>query len=446
MVLLQLGCSALDVDLAEQNLEEGSVTSGVSELTELAEAGYLEAGLALGDHYLQEKELAQFMLASHWYQQLVEHSDKARLGYIRWLAKYRHYNPELHEQTLRLLERRQSHSKDIAVELSRFVQEYVPEREGFADRLIFSLSKNQNTSTKDILRVIDTLPDPIDHAQLLDSLCAQKQVDTAFYCLRSKVRIAKQHTPNGLPELIRNAVSAFNEERLSAQHTAALVRLLVNEDVGGAQVDAARHLVNATQDQAIAVVLTWARLSLRKNFLSAKETLSLLTPLAKKNIPEAHLLLARLHSAQPNDPRTQQKMVQHLQTALPEPEAQRRLGQIYLRGDLGEGYEERGINYLLNAARQYDLNSYRSLALLFSDTRQPFYDPIYAQIFAGVYRRLGGELTEDQQARLSTAGSKQATEKVQLGIATELRNGLGFTQNLLSAQLFELLSVPGPKI
>ena len=112
----------------------------------------------------------------------------------------------------------------------------------------------------------------------------------------------------------------------------------------------------------------------------------------------------------PQDPHKAEK---HLRKAAPsEPSANYFLGQIYLRGYLGDIYPQQALDHLLSAAREGQINADQALAGMFSQGKGIQPDLVNAYVFSQLALPKNTpqttELARDIAARLSAEQRTQA--------------------------------------
>ncbi|MBT0585624.1 hypothetical protein [Alteromonas oceanisediminis] len=400
------GCAGpSDMQRAESDIENGYQQSGISQLMFLADKGYSEASLALGNFYLMEKNEGELLNAQRWYSPLLPYSDEARLGYSRWLAKVSHIDPSIRPITKHVLMYRQRTSGDVSVELSRFIVDYSPADTHLINAMLIDMQENPDVDRKDVLRVIDALPDPVGYQKLLSELCASPSVDFHFYCIRAHLRLVKLYNISDYDTWIATSHAAFENEQITVRQLVSIAELLASDDVGLAQPALAKQVTEPWLETNEAVLLGVAKLALQYPAMSDPEViLPKLETLHDRANPTASLLLGKFYldgvwvAERPNI------AAQYFEAALSEAEAKYRLGILILSGklvgDQAQKSAQYGVDLLVSAGRDYYLNAYEYLARLFSDADSYLFNPVYAHIFAAVHERLGGTLSEEDQQQV----------------------------------------------
>lgn len=398
---LLAGCSSLnDVDRAKVELANGQTESGIVQLEQLSDKGYHEAQLSLGNHYLMQTEQNELLKAQQWYSALLPFSDKAKLGYARWLAKVSHIDPSIRPLTKQVLTHRQQHSRDIGVELSRFIQEYYPQEQSMIAEILETLQQDTEIEDKEILRVLDSLVDPKRYQSLLDSLCETNGVDFDFYCIRSYVRLFKLHAIGDIEALVKQTHQAYQDQKLTTVQLVSIAELIGSDNSGDGIPLKAQAILQPHLHQ-VPVLLSAAKVALRyPDVLPVEPLLADLNSLAEQGNPTANLYLARLYLQKAESRTNLQAAFEHLQRATTLPEGKYRLGSLILSGkliDLPEQYTDQfAIDTIVEAGRALYLNAYGFLAEYFSDQKHYVYDPVYAKVFATVYMELGGFVDEQR--------------------------------------------------
>ena len=431
MSLILVGCTGIaDTDRSEWKIENGFQQSGVENLMHLADKGYDEASLALGDFYLMEKDENDLLKAQQWYSPLLPWSDKSRLGYSRWLAKVSHIDPSIRPLTKHVLLYRQQTSQDIAVELSRFIQNYHPDEVAIIKQLLIDMQDDDNVDPKEVLRVLDSLADPKDYQNLLSSLCASPGVDYHFYCIRSHIRLTKLHAIGSFDEHVSTSHDAFQNKQISVEQLISIADLFASGDVGKSQPKIALQVIEPWLQSNDPVFLASAKLALRyPEIIELSALLSRLKKLDAEKVPAASLYLAKIYLDGKLVPENATKALGYLENSQSEPEAKYRLGALILSGKLNtvdSKYDaQSGVDLIVAAGRQFHLNAYLYLANKFSDPQKYLYNPVYATVFATVYEHLGGKLDEEDALNISQLGLSNAElERAKTTAMSELEDGV----------------------
>jgi hypothetical protein len=431
LTFLLAGCSGIaDTQRAEWAIENGFQQTGVEQLIHLADKGYYEANLALGDFYRLHKDESELLKARQWYSPLLPWSDKARLGYTRWLARVSHIDPTLRPIAKHVLLYRQHARQDVAVELSRFIQDYHPDEVTIIKQLLDEMQDDINIDPKEVLRVIDALQDPFDYQKRLGSLCSSPGVDFHFYCIRSKIRLVKLHAISSFEQQISASHAAFQNEQITVDQLISIADLIASDDIGQGHPKKALQIIQPWLKTSDSVFLASAKLALRyPNIIEVEALLTRLKKLDEKRVPAASLYLAKLYLDGEWVAENTSIAFGYFKNAQSEPEAKYRMGALILSGKLidfePQFNAQYGLDIIVEAGRQFYLNAYQYLASRFSDPTSYLYNPIYASVFATVFERLGGQLDEAdalQISQLKLSESEQQT--VGLTVTSELENGV----------------------
>jgi len=441
LTLLLAGCSGIaDTERAEWAIENGFQQTGVEQLMHLADKGYYEASLALGNFYLLQKDENELLKARQWYSPLLPWSDKARLGYTRWLAKVSHIDPSIRPIAKHVLLYRQHTRQDVAVELSRFIQDYHPNEVAIIEQLLVEMQDNKNIDQKEVLRVIDALHDPLEYQKLLDSLCASPNVDYHFYCIRSNIRLTKLHAIGSFEQQVSASHDAYLNEQITIDQLISIANLLASDDIGQGHPQIALRIIEPWLKMSDSVFLASAKLALRyPNIIELEALLTRLKKLDEKRVPAASLYLAKLYLDGKWVAENTSIAFNYLKNAQPDPEAKYRMGAVILSGkliDFEPQYNAQyGVDIIVEAGRQFYLNAYQYLARRFSDPTNYLYNPVYATVFATVFERLGGQLNEEDAAQISQLRlSKSEQKTVESTVISELENGVtGWRRVAISA-------------
>lgn len=431
LTLLLAGCSGIsDTHRAEWAIDKGFQQMGVKQLIHLADKGYYEASLALGNFYLLQKDEIELLKARQWYSPLLPWSDKARLGYIRWLAKVSHIDPTVRPIAKRVLLYRQHTRQDVAVELSRFIQNYHPDEVAIIEQLLDKMQEDKNINQKEVLRVIDTLQDPLNYQKRLDLICASPGVDFHFYCIRSKIRLTKLHAIGSFEQRISASHAAFRNKQLTVDQLISIADLIASDNIGQAHPRASLQIIEPWIKTSDSVFLASSKLALKyPNIIEVEELLTRLKKLDKRRVTNASLYLAKIYLDGEWVSENTSIAFDYLKNAQSEPEAKYRMGALILSGKLtvleSEFNTQYGVDIIVEAGRQFYLNAYQYLARKFSDPTNYLYNPIYATIFASVFEKLGGQLDETDAAQISQLRlSESEQQTVRSTVVSELENGV----------------------
>jgi alginate biosynthesis protein AlgK len=431
------GCSSVaDTERAKWSIENGFQQTGIEQLVHLADKGYNEVSLALGDFYLQQKDENELLKAQQWYSPLLPWSDKSRLGYTRWLAKVSHIDPSVRPLAKNVLMYRQQSSHDVAVELSRFIQNYHPDEVGFIEQLLTEMQDDDSIDPKELLRVIDALFDPLAFQEQLISLCDSTVVDYHFYCIRSNIRLTKLHAIGSFDQHISDSHNAFQNEQISVKQLISIADLLASNNIGDRNPNIALKVIQPWLESSDSVFLVSAKLALRHPDLIPFETLlSRLEKLDEEQVAAASLYLARLYLDGQLVAENPTIAYGYLKNAQSEPEAKYQMGVLILSGELTDiepQYDAQyAVNSIIEAGREFYLEAYQYLANKFSDPKSYLYNPIYASVFATVYERLGGKLDADEALQISHLKlTKTQQQTVETTVMSELADGVDVWQRI----------------
>lgn len=390
--VLLSGCQLIqDVNLAKQQLQSSDSKAGLITLQSLSEMGYLDARLELARYHskaIDDESISQTMAL---YESLLPQLERTGREYARFLWRLSKNQPEYIAIARDKLEQRQQTHGDVTLELLRL---YLVIDKSLGMKYAETVAKDPSISSRDLVKALDAVSDPSAFSELVATLCQEEALSQDFTCLKLDTKLFKLSGETSDEMLEQRVVMAYEEELIGETKLSSLLTLMLTPNIGQSKPKLAVNIVNKLESLPPKIHLLLTNYELKqKLYYDNAELIAILTKLHDQGSKDAALSLGKLYSygkRLPLDPWIAEK---YFLAANGLPEADYRLGELYLSGKLGEPQLQRGIEHLIKSARAQYLPAYQTLMAAFS--RYPGIQPnnFYAHLFAEVYQRQGGTLT-----------------------------------------------------
>ena len=400
-----IGCANLaDTRLARQDLldsPEGNQALALKDLHFLANKGYADAKIVLAEYFARIGQPKHIEETDALFQRMIHVSYLYNKRYSNWLFNVAKVTPSYREKALNNLWQRMKTQGDVGPQIARLEQIYEDDVTPIVDELFTYIDAQEGLYDTDKVKIIAELDDLSPWMAQVNEICSSS-TDVEFYCLKSKVRYAKQNDTQQLSALAQQADNAFIQGLMSKTEVINLMKLFAtqNDKVGFGSRELAYESAETAIQQDPEVFLEYANYEIGQAAVFANADYINKLMALEDDYPIAGVLLGRIYMEGRRSVEYPQQAKGHLEAALPTPEAAYYLGKLLISGKLGKADLQVGVSYLVDAARTGQYRAYRELLQLFSYGNGIKPNALYANVFAAVYQELGFELTDSDRQLL----------------------------------------------
>ncbi|MCP5162267.1 MAG: sel1 repeat family protein [Hahellaceae bacterium] len=372
-------CSHLpDQRLANQALLQGDTDTARWHYSELANAGYVDSQIALGDLYLRSTDIAQIKQAEAWYRKAAQSSPKAKTRLGKLLAKDPDATPSRLREAEGLLKTSLANGDESSLVplMMLYVENEALWPNAEAQNLI-DKGRAQGLPEADIAqiklyRIRGTLN---EHMNDVEAVC-ERRVNEYESCYPELANIYALKDDHGkLDRLIEKLNDGYQDHIITPRTLESVARVLVSPEIDAvttktldSRIAISKQLLEAISGE---YPRAWIRLArLAKAYPTQISTESLLDYIdhgKQAGLLEAELIEGRLYYEGRRVPMNPWLAEKHLSHAAQEFKAAHyMLGQIYRRGYLGSANYTKALEHLLIAARDGQASADFALAEMFS--------------------------------------------------------------------------------
>ena len=410
------GCVNLaDTRLARQDLldsPEGNQVLALKDLHFLADKGYADAQIVLAEYFARIGKPKHIDETDALFQRMIHVSYLYNKRYSNWLFNVAKVTPSYREKALDNLWQRMKTQGDVGPQIARLEQIYEDDVTPIVDELFAYIDAQEGLYDTDKVKIIAELDDLSPWMEQVNEICSSS-TSVTFYCLKSKVRYAKQNDNQQLNTLAQQANDAYVQGLMSKTEVVNLMKLFAtqNDKVGFGSRELAYQSAEMAIQRDPEVFLEYANYEIGQAAVFANADYINKLQTLEDDYPIAGVLLGRVYMEGRRSVEYPQQAKSHLEAALPTPEASYYLGKLLLSGKLGKAELQDGVQHMVDAARKGQYRAYRELLQLFSYGNGIKPNALYANVFAKVYQELGFELSDSDHLLLE--GHQLAQEQKQ---------------------------------
>ena len=433
------GCAGLpDQQLAQQAFKRGDTATAERHYRQLADLGYADAVVGLADLQVASGDPAQLRQAEQTYRQALDSSPRAKARLGKLLAGKPGATPAEQREAERLLREAFDNGEQGSLlplatlylqYPAQFPQVNLQERlshwrqAGFAQVEPVQILLYRSQGSYD------------QHLDEIEAICLRAlEREPSCYAELATV-YQKGARAEEQAALLERLGAAYRSGALPAQRVDAVAQVLADAELGKPDEATAQKLLEEIAPNHPASWVSLARLLYEYPGLGdIDKVLEYLEHGREAALPRAELLLGKLYYEGKLVPQDPKKAERHLlQATASENSAHYYLGQIYLRGYLGQIEPQKALDHLLIAARAGQTSADYALAQLFSQGKGFQVNPVNAYVFSQLARTAAPDrpenlaLAQEIDLRLQPQERTQALqllrEEQQLRGAAALPNG-----------------------
>lgn len=383
------GCAGLpDQQLAKEAQQRGDSASARQQYEQLAQMGYVDAQIALGDMQFGSRDPGQIEQAESLYRQAALHSPKAQSRLGRLLSRQDGASDSQLKEAEQLLSQAIEQAEYSAVVPLTLLYVSYPQLAPSVDpQQQVNAWRGQGIVEAELAQILIYRSDGsyVAHLTEIEQTCRSllSQQDVCYNELATVYRLRDQ--PHAQTALLAQLRTAYANRWVTPSRVESVALTLVDSGIP-APVD----LSNAyalLREIAPAYPLAWASLAkLLFDYPVLGDSTQMLGYLQRgreAGDSRAELLTGRLYYGGRGLEQNPQLAERHLLRAADEqPTAHFYLGQLYRRGYFGEVYPQKAVDHLLLAARAGHRRADYALAQLFSESRGVKVNRVNAYVFA----------------------------------------------------------------
>lgn len=426
-VLAMEGCSTLpDMGLAKQAKLNGDFTLAAENYRALANKGYIDAEIYLGDTYLQQGGVNAERLAEDSYRKTMaggtslKTREYAKVRLAKLLARKQSASVSELKEADTLFQSLYQQGNDavlpIMVKLHMAHAELWPQEDTLA---IINEAKQRGLPDANLALLLFYKRQGFEQTNLSEMAKLCEQVLSQVVGCYPELAEIYQSTNNSesLEALFKNAKKQYQQEQLEPSIIYRMANTLIKTSTSEIRPTLADNSYQLIQDEYPKALIARIRLRLDNPYFGDTDEVLLLLSQAKTlNLPEVDMLTGKLYydgKRVPLDPVRAEKYL--LKASGQFAAADYWLGQIYLRGYLGDSDIEKAQAHLLLAARAGSKNADYALAEMYNGGAGVQSNLAYSYLFSTLASEAGS-----QKATRLNENIKQTISAKQQALANHL--------------------------
>ncbi|UZE96310.1 alginate export family protein [Alkalimarinus alittae] len=400
-VLTMEGCSTLpDMRLAKQSKINGDYALAIENYKALADSGYFDAAIYLGDTYLQQDHANAERLAEASYRKTAVDGTNAKTrGYAevrlaKLLARKQNATVAELKESDEIFRKLYQQGNDEVLPLMVKLHMAHPQLWPDEDTLgIINEAKLRGLPDANLALLLLYKRQGYEQANLSEmALLCEEVLSQVVGCYPELAEIYQvSNDSESISILFNKAKQQYQLKLLEPSILYRMANVLVKTKQSEIRPTLADDTYQLVQDEYPRALLARIRLRLDNPYFSnSEEVLHLLAQAKQLHLPEANMLTGKLYydgKLVPLDPVLAEKNL--LKASGQFAAADYWLGQIYLRGYLGKSDIQKGQRHLLLAARAGSKSADYALAEMYNGGAGVAPNPTYSYLFSGLAAEAG---------------------------------------------------------
>ena len=379
-VMVLEGCSSLpDMQLAKRAKAVGDYHTAFKHYSALADTGYIDATIYLGDTYMLQSGPEAIGLAEARYREAAKSSAKAKLRLAKLLAKKSNASEleliEAESLLRRAYEQGDNSVLPLMIRVDMALQNLWPGEE--------KLSINNDVQQRELPKANHAL-NATSHLVELAKLCEQ-MISHLHSCYPELTKTyLTVNDNNSLTSLFQKSKTEYQLAKLEPSILFRMASILIKKNTSKTRTELAEETFKIIENEYPQALIARIRLRIDDpHFSSTEEIFLLLEKASSLQLPEADFLTGKIYfdgKLVPLEPRIAEENLLRVSGRFPA--ADYWVGQLYLRGYLGRPDFQKAQKHLLLAARAGSKKADYTLAQMYSGGKGVKPNRIYAFVFS----------------------------------------------------------------